>query len=84
MWVWVRVYLVDEERADGDEGEQTALRILPVLIVVYLFECGVSKTMRYLTHVREGAELVAHVESVRRSRPNITFHIQCYHFETRY
>ena len=71
-------------RLDGDEGEQTALRILPVLIVVYLFECGVSKTMRYLTHVREGAELVAHVESVRRSRPNITFHIQCYHFETRY
>jgi hypothetical protein len=43
----------------------------------------VSSTLRYLMHVRDSGGSQKFQESLQRARPDITMHVECYHYETR-
>ena len=54
------------------------------LYVVYLILEFCSGTCRYLIHKRSSEGIKAKLGEIFKSRPEIKFYVECYHYETQY
>jgi len=59
------------------------------IVFILLYLCYISesvcctKTRRYLTNLMVDTTIYSHVQAVRQTPPRVSFHNECYHYETR-
>ena len=63
---------------------QTAQFMCGVVLFIMLVEICTCPSVSYLRNMLSDGNAYAHVESVRKTAPEIRWHIQCYHYETRH
>ena len=90
FWLYV-VYTFYAELTNwyNENPELEELRIAPYILIpsiyfILLIEHFFCKEFQYLAHLRDVSSSARTVRNLRSTKPVITFHIQCYHYETRY
>ena len=58
--------------------------MIPGIYLIFLVEHTYSKEYQYLENLGNVSNSANIVRNLRSSDPVITFHVQCYHYETRY
>ena len=90
FWLYV-VYTFYAELTNwyNENPELEELRIAPYILIpsIYftlLIEHFFCKEYQYLVHLGDVSNAASTVRNLRSTKPVIIFHIQCYHYETRY
>jgi hypothetical protein len=69
--------------AQHDSDEQSGLIAAGVLYLIYLCECCCSRTNQYTRNIESSKTIRQVIMTAKLGAPQISFHIQCYHYEHR-
>lgn len=81
MFLVLILWLAGEPFLSGNLG--AFIGIIVAIYLFYLIECMNGKTCKYLRNVMTREESGEHYTMICKESPIITWHIQCYHMETR-
>ena len=90
MWASI-IYVIPSEiyqwYQDNKDLENLQIAVyvmIPLGYFIILIESEVCGEMQYLKNLGDVSNSASVVRQMRSKRPLITFHVQCYHYETRY
>ena len=90
FWLYV-VYTFYAELTNwyNENPELEELRIAPYILIpsiyfILFIEHFFCKEYQYLANLRDVSSSARTIRNLRSTKPVIIFHIQCYHYETRY
>ena len=66
------------------EMRSYAIGIFCFVYLIYLIASFTSHTCKYLNNKKSNSNMYITMGNLFRTQPTITFHVECYHYETRY